>query len=548
MKCGNGTGSSRAKVFLALAIVTLLFVIKTPGNTEKERLRAAEAWSEGIPHADLGNGYFRNPVLVGPGSDNTVLKMDGDFYMMAGGGWPDQLIWHSRDLVNWAPIVRTLHKFDGHAMASDLSYYKGKFYIYTTQMNPSHGNVGHHGSLNVPIKEQGDKAFKNIVMWADRIEGPWSPPIDLGVYGLFDPSPLVDEQGNRYLYFNKGMLIHLAPDGLSAVGQLKRVYDGWEYPKTWAVSCKCLQAPKLIHREAYYYMVSAQGGTDGPTTAHMSIVARSRSVMGPWENSPYNPLVHTASANEKWWRQGHGTLVEDNGGKWWFLYTGFENGYPVYGKQSLLLPIEWTNDDWPRVPPGVSPTDVLNKPIGENVGHGMPLSDDFSGDALGIQWLYDPSIHPGNAFKVGGGRLVMKAEGAVSDRAVIPSDATMAGVMPVNHSYAAEVEVLIPETAEAGLLLSSGDGGASSWASVGLRKGEVFRNGDHADYVACKETHLFLRLLVKNYDVSAFYSVDGKAWIPFDNSTYVTEGRRLFLYAAGTGKVVFRNFKYHGLD
>jgi hypothetical protein len=120
--------------------------------------------------------------------------------------------------------------------------------------------------------------------------------------------------------------------------------------------------------------------------------------------------------------------------------------------------------------------------------------------------------------------------------------------MPVNHSYAAEVEVSIPETAEAGLLLSSGDGDASSWASVGLRKGEVFRNGDHAEYIESKETRLFLRVLVKNYDISAFYSIDGKAWIPFDNSTYVTEGRRLFLYAAGTGEVVFRNFKYHGLD
>jgi beta-xylosidase len=468
--------------------------------------------------------------------------------MMAGGGWPDQLIWHSRDLVNWEPVVRALHKFDGHAMASDLSYYKGKFYIYTTQMDLSRGNIGHHGSLNVPIKEQGDKAFKNIVMWADHIEGPWSAPIDLGVYGLFDPNPVVDEQGNRYLYFNKGMLIRLAPDGLSAVGELKQVYDGWNYPKSWVVSCKCLQAPKIIRRQDYYYMVSAQGGTDGPTTAHMSVVARSRSVMGPWENSPYNPLVHTANSREKWWRQGHGTLIEDAGGKWWFMYTGFENGYAVYEKQSLLLPIEWTRDGWPRVSSGVSPADLLSKPIGENVGHGMPLSDDFSGDTLGIQWLFDPSIQPEKSFKVGGGKLVMKAEGGFSARAAVPSDATMLGVMPVNHSYEAEVEVAIPETAEAGLLLSSGGPDNGSWASVGLRKGEVFRNGNHGDYVGSKETHLFLRLLDMNYDISAFYSVDGKTWVPFDNSAYVTEGRRLFLYAAGTGEVVFRNFKYHGLD
>jgi xylan 1,4-beta-xylosidase len=536
------------KKTLLVAVSACICALKMFGAGEKDTRRAEEAWLERIPHADLGNGYFRNPVL-GPGSDNTVVKVGSDYYMMAGGGWPDQLIWHSRDLVNWAPIVRTLRKFDGGAWASDLTYYKGKFYIYTTQMDPSRGNVGHHGSLTVPIKAQGDKAWKNVVMWADHIEGPWSDPIDLGLYGLFDPGHVVDQQGNRYLYFNKGMLIRLTPDGLSAVGELKKAYDGWDYPKSWAVSCKCLEAPKLMYRDGYYYMTAAEGGTDGPTTAHMSVVARSKSVEGPWENSPYNPLVHTGSSSEKWWRQGHGTFVEDDAGKWWFMYTGYENGYDaVYGKQSLLLPIEWTDDGWPRVPFGVSPAGVLSKPAGENVGHGMPLSDDFSNATLGIQWLYSPSTKPEQAFKIGDGKLVMKATDGMPGSVAIPSDAMMLSVMPVNHAYEAEVEVSIPETAEAGLLLSSGRGDTGSWASVGLRKGEVFRNGEHRASVESKETHIFLRILNMNYDISGFYSVDGKTWTRFESSTYVTDGRRLSLYATGTGEVVFRNFKYHGLD
>ena len=144
----------------------------------------------------------------------------------------------------------------------------------------------------------------------------------------------------------------------------------------------------------------------------------------------------------------------------------------MYGKQSLLLPIEWTDDGWPRVPLGVSPTDVLSKPAGENVGHGMPLSDDFSNATLGIQWLYSPSTKPEEAFKVGDGKLVMKAAGSLPGKAAIPSDAMMLGVMPVNHAYEAEVEVSIPETAEAGLLLSSGDAADSRVLGLGrLAKG-----------------------------------------------------------------------------
>ena len=182
----------------------------------------------------------------------------------------------------------------------------------------------------------------------------------------------------------------------------------------------------------------------------MSIMARSRSVEGPWENSPYNPVVHTWSQDQKWWRQGHGTLIDDADGKWWFMYTGYENGYNLYGKQSLLLPVEWTADGWPRIPPGVSATDILPKPAGENVGHGMPLSDDFSSSALGIQWQYAVDANPAELFRVGDGQLRMKAKGTIPGQAaILPADATTLGLMPVNHAYEAEVEISIPDTAEA---------------------------------------------------------------------------------------------------
>jgi xylan 1,4-beta-xylosidase len=523
---------------LAVAIAACIFPVKLFHASEKDNHRVEQAMLERIPHADLGNGYFRNPILVGPGADNTVLKVGSDYYMMAGGGgWPDQLIWHSRDLVNWAPVVRAFHKFEARVMASDLTYYKGKYYIYTTENDPSRGS----------------KARTNIVVWADHIEGPWSDPIDIGVYGLFDPGHVVDQQGNRYLYFNKGMMVRLTPDGVKAVSDPEKVYDGWTYPKSWVAECKCVEAPKLIYRNGYYYLAVAEGGTTGPNTAHMSVVARSKSVQGPWENSPYNPLVHTANPDDKWVRQGHGTFVEDDGGNWWFMYTGFENG-SNFGKQSMLLPIEWTDDGWPRVRLGVLPTDLMSKPVGENVGHGMPLSDDFTSGSLGIQWIYSPSTKPEEAFKIGDGKLVMKAAGSLSGKDAIPSDATMLGVMPVNHEYEAEVEVTIPETAEAGLLLSPGEGSTlsagqnretGSWATVGLRNGKTFNTTDTVEF---KGTHLFIRLRNSKYDISESYSMDGKTWIPFDDSTRVTEGRRLFLYAAGTGEVVFRNFKYRGLD
>ncbi len=509
------------------------------GSSHDER--ATRARRERLPHADLGNGYYTNPVRVGPGADNTVIRVGADYYMMAGGGWPDQLVWHSRDLVNWRPLTRALRTYQGRAWASDLVHHDGKFYIYTTQVARFRGEPADPNLAQRSLRPR-DQAFMNVVLWADDPAGPWSDPIDLGIYGPIDPGHVVDREGNRYLYYNKGRVVRLAPDGLSLQGGLTKVYDGWPYPEHWVVECKCLEAPKLTVRDGYIYMVSAQGGTSGPSTAHMAVVARSASVMGPWENSPYNPMVRTESRHERWWRQGHGTLIDDVEGGWWLLYTGYEKGYTFLGKQSLLLPVEWTDDGWPRIVPGVTPTDILAKPPGENVGHGMPLSDDFRSPELGIQWTYPPFTDPDARYQVGGGTLVMQAAGTS------PVDATVLSVMPLNHTYEVEVEVTVAGEAEGGILAAprSRD---RFWASTGLRPGEAFAAWPR---VPCQTPwdgdRIVVRLRSEHGDVSCTYSADGVQWTPFENSTRVADIQTISLYAAGHGKVTFRNFRYRGLE
>jgi xylan 1,4-beta-xylosidase len=180
----------------------------------------------------------------------------------------------------------------------------------------------------------------------------------------------------------------------------------------------------------------------------------------------------------------------------------------------------------------------------------MPLSDDFSSPTMGLQWQYAPDVNPAEFFHFGNSELNMKAKGTIPGKAaILPGNATTLSVMPVNHSYEAEVEVSIPDTAEGGLMLSSRGWGGASWATVGLRKGEAFATwAGQANYLHWSGNRIFLRIRNMKYDVSCFYSTDGKTWTPFPDSTYVNDGRSLSLYAAGEGAVVFRNFKYRGLD
>jgi beta-xylosidase len=553
---------------LAAAFAAALFTLAALAGDEEPAAKARrvdQARLERIPTADLGNGHFRNPVLVGPGADNAVIRVDKDFYMLVGGN----ILWNSRDLVNWRPYAKV------PTSGLELTYCKGRYYIYSFRMDPSQMDLKYASLswsqrtlLGTTSRTGGDHEFSTFVSWADKPEGPWSTPTDIGFYGMIDPGHVADQQGNRYLFHNMGLLVNLTPDGLQAVGDVRKVYQGWQYPKDWPVECFCLEAPKLVYHNGYYYMSSAEGGTAGPATAHMGVTARAKSIEGPWENSPYNPMVHTYSRDEKWWRQGHGTLIDDIAGNWWFVYTAYENGYVFMGKQAMVLPVEWTADGWPRVKPGVRPTDAIPKPAGENMGNGLPLSDDFTGDSLGMQWRAgrggrggapvgagatgrgaatpNPAgaapagrgAAPTNA-RVGGGALRLTASGKSA------AEAAAVSITPGNHDYMVEVEVTAPDTAEAGFLLS----GSTRSVNAGIRKGEAFAFWQGVPVsVPWKENRLFVRIRNNSGDVSVSYSADGKQWTPFDNSTTAPGVRSISLYAAGEGEVVFRNFKYRAFD
>ena len=264
-------------------------------------------------------------IFPGDYPDPTILRDGGDFYMTHSSFtyFPALLVWHSTDLLHWEPVARAVADGDYSIFAPDICKVDGKFYIYYPT---SRG--------------------ENYVVVADRPEGPWSAPVKLDVGGI-DPGHVVAEDGQRYLYTNNGWVTPLTLDGLAAAGKPQKVYDGWEFPAEWETEGMWLESPKLLKRGDWYYLVSAEGGTAGPATSHMVVVARSKSALGPWENSPHNPMVHTYSADEAWWSKGHGTLIDDADGNWYIVYHAYRNGFHTLGRSTLLESVEWTEDGWP---------------------------------------------------------------------------------------------------------------------------------------------------------------------------------------------------------
>ncbi len=481
-----------------------------------------------INTSEKGAGFYLNPIFAGDYPDPSILREGNDYYIVHSSFeyYPGLLIWHSKDLINWTPLTNALHKYVGSVWAPDLIKFKNKYYIYFPANNT------------------------NWVVTADSIKGPWSEPTDLKVGTVIDPGHITDAAGKRYLYFSGGGYVPISDDGLKVTGELKQAYNGWTIPREWSIECFCLEGPKLLKHGDYYYLIMAEGGTAGPPTSHMVVSARSKSPFGPWENSPYNPIVRTNNISEKWWSKGHGTLFEDASGKWWMVFHGYENSHPNMGRQTLLQPMEWTSDGWFKTPDGINTGDPIKRPSNVVSKPSFSLSDNFDGNQLKLQWKsfgkYDPT-----RFQIVNNRLVIKAQGDSI------SDCSPLLCIPTDNSYVAEVEVFIEGKATAGLSLFYNKKAHSGILTDGE---DIIANLQLWQFVAEEKViknHAFLRLKKVENVVDMYYSTDGVKWNKIENSVEVSAiqhnvlggflSLRIGLCSIGEGKVTFDNFTYKAI-
>lgn len=475
-----------------------------------------------------GNTYYLNPIFAGDHADPSILKDGSNYYIVHSSFdyYPGLLIWQSSDLINWSPVTHALHKNLGSVWAPDIVKYKNKYYIYFPANNT------------------------NYVVTAESINGPWSDPVDLKV-GNIDPGHFTDTNEKRYLYFSNGGYVPLSDDGLSVTGAIRYVYSGWPIPREWSVECFCMEGPKIMKHGDYYYLTTAEGGTAGPATSHMVISARSKSPFGPWENSPYNPIIRTKTTTEKWCSKGHGTIVEGPAGDWWMVFHGYENGHYNMGRQTLLEPVEWTKDGWFKSPAGTKTEGSIKRPsAGTPERSSFTLSDHFTGSKLNAQWQffgqYDTS-----RFHLTGKGLELKAKGTTI------ADCEPLLCIPSDHSYTAEVELLVEGNATGGLVLFYN---TYAYSAILADQENVLANLRGWQFPTEKKVlknHVFLRMKNTGNIVDLYYSLDGEKWIKIETSLEVSGyhhnalngflSLRLGLCAMGEGNVTFKNFRYQAI-
>ncbi|WP_258832948.1 glycoside hydrolase family 43 protein [Peribacillus frigoritolerans] len=329
-----------------------------------------------------------NPVLPGFHPDPSILRVDDDYYIAVSTfeWFPGVQIYHSKDMVNWRLLTYPLTRESqlnmignmnsGGVWAPCLNYSDGLFYLIYTDVKSRMG------------------AFKdthNYMVTAENIEGPWSEPIYLNSSG-FDPSLFHEDDGTKWLVnmiwdHRKGTnsfagiaLQQYSVEEKKLVGPVKNIFKGSSIGLT--------EAPHIYKRNGYYYLITAEGGT---WYTHAVTVARSRSLFGPYQLDPKNPIL-TSNQDEldQLQKGGHGSLVETQNGEWYMAHLC---GRPVVdkkcilGRETAIQKCYWTEDDWIIVEGGPYPQLVVEAP--DLPAHPFEQEsnyDDFNGNTLKKYW------------------------------------------------------------------------------------------------------------------------------------------------------------------
>ena len=330
-----------------------------------------------------------NPILRGFYPDPSILRVGEDYYIATSTfeWFPGVQIAHSRDLVNWRTAAYPLTRYSqldlrgcpnsGGVWAPCLTYYNGLFYLIYTISRRWAGSF---------------KDVHNYLVTAPTIEGPWSEPVYLNSSG-FDPSLFHDEDGRKWLLnmvwdhrpgnnaFGGILLQEYDEQKKSLIGPVTNIFRGTELG--------LVEGPHIYKKDGWYYLLTAEGGT---FTTHAATVARARTLAGPYEVMPNNPLISSnQNPNLRLQSAGHGSFVENADGSWLFAHLcrrRLANGRSILGRETSLQPIIW-QDGWPRLASGTQePADEIQVPnLPTNPWPQAKRREIFDGEKLPIHWM-----------------------------------------------------------------------------------------------------------------------------------------------------------------
>ena len=390
---------------------------------------------------------LREPAIAGDHPDPTVIRVGEDYWAAStSGDWaPSFPLFRShRSPDDWKQV--------GSIFPDPPSWAQGDF--WAPELVNDRGHI-----LVYYAARNRDGVLCVAVATASLPRGPYADhgPLVCQPDGSIDPSFARDRDGQPYLIWKEDgnsrkqptpiWAQPLSSDGLKLEGVPKELIKNdapWEG--------RVVEAPYILRHGDWFYLFYAGSGCCGAACNYAEGVARSRSLLGPWQKDPANPIIHDGDG---WRCPGHGTAVEGPGlnPHTWLLFHAYSDSGGVYvARESVMVPIDW-KDDWPQVRKSEIP--AANRPVAR-------FEDDFS-KALAPGWQWPLA---GKPFVESRDReLVLATAPGVS--------AAMIGRVIEGPSYTADVvleRASLNEAAVAGLAIL---GGRRASVGIGWQQGRV---------------------------------------------------------------------------
>lgn len=283
-------------------------------------------------------GKTKNPVINADVPDPSVIRVGDTYYAAATSGNKAQAYprFRSKDLRHWEPMGFVFDEWpswtSGSFWAPELFDLCGRTMCYYTAKQKSDGT----SCIGVAVAEGPEGRFvdhgplvrtTNEAIDAYVFRDGTQLYISWKAYGL-DPSHRPIEL----------LCQRLSEDGLRLEGEpftLLRddVRQGMEG------QCIFRQGP-------WWYILYSIRDCCTPQSDYAVSAARSRSLQGPWEQCPANPILQGNGRDIQ--SCGHGTMVRNPQGEMFYLCHAYYLDRFKEGRKAILQRLEIDNDGWPR--------------------------------------------------------------------------------------------------------------------------------------------------------------------------------------------------------
>jgi alpha-N-arabinofuranosidase len=285
----------------------------------------------------------------------------------------------SDDLVTWTPLTSAITDVDAFDYAR-LGDSKG---VYAPSIR------FHDGVFYIACALVDGGVESGFIITATDPAGPWSKPVWVREARGFDPSLFFHEertywcaartvQPGEYFGQTEVWVREIDPTSGEFLGDETVIWDSALRGATWS------EAPHIFERDGWFYLLTAEAGT---FRDHAVVIGRSRSITGPYENCPRNPIFSHRHLGTEYPVQnvGHADFVERPDGTWCAVALAVRtiDDKHILGRETFIADVTW-EDDWPVVNAGTGVLlDVGDRPHDERVEPAR------LGDALTIRGAAD---------------------------------------------------------------------------------------------------------------------------------------------------------------